>query len=152
MNLFSNVFSFRLLVMETKCPFTKMKTKLMKMNPIGKLMAFQNDPYGFFDQHKPENTTKPIYLNLGLRRFFFCYDPQQAQSFLPFGGGSRICIGAALAKLEATLVLQKLCERYEMRPAHSGPPQIEALITAHTNSPLPVFFKRREIAEERAMV
>lgn len=64
--------------METKCPFTK----LMKKNPIGKLMAFQNDPFGFFDEHKPENTNKPVYLNLGFRRFFFCYDPQHAQHVL----------------------------------------------------------------------
>ncbi|WP_413289777.1 cytochrome P450 [Bdellovibrio sp. HCB337] len=64
-------------------------------------------------------------------------------SFLPFGGGPRICIGMALAKLEATLVLQKLCERYEMQAANPEPPEIEALITAHTKSPLPVFFKRR---------
>jgi cytochrome P450 len=64
-------------------------------------------------------------------------------SFIPFGGGSRICIGAPLAKLEATLVLQKLCERYEMSPANSAPPDIEALITAHTKSPLPIFFKKR---------
>jgi cytochrome P450 len=64
-------------------------------------------------------------------------------SFIPFGGGPRICIGAALAKMEATLVLQKLCARYEMRPASAAPPEIEGLITAHTKSPLPVFFKRR---------
>jgi cytochrome P450 len=70
-------------------------------------------------------------------------------SFIPFGGGPRICIGASLAKLEATLVLQKLCERYEMKPANSTPPEIEALITAHTNSPLPVFFKKRNIARGR---
>lgn len=67
-------------------------------------------------------------------------------SFLPFGGDSRICIGAPLAKLEASLVLQRLCERYEMRPADSAPPEIEALITAHTQSPLPIFFKRRSHA------
>jgi cytochrome P450 len=65
-------------------------------------------------------------------------------SFIPFGGGPRICIGAALAKLEATLVLQKLCLRYEMRAVHANPPAIEALITAHTKEPLPVFFRRRE--------
>lgn len=65
-------------------------------------------------------------------------------SFIPFGGGPRICIGAALAKLEATLVLQRLCERYEMCPARPKPPEIEALITAHTNAPLPMFFKKRE--------
>lgn len=73
-------------------------------------------------------------------------------SFIPFGGGPRICIGAALAKLEATLVLQKLCERYEMHPASSAPPEIEALITAHTKSPLPIFFKHREHRAERATV
>lgn len=73
----------------------------------------------------------------------FLNDIKHPFSFLPFGGGPRICIGAALAKLEATSVLQKLCERYEMRPAHPSPPEIEALITAHTNSPLPVFFRRR---------
>lgn len=73
----------------------------------------------------------------------FLSDIKHPFSFLPFGGGPRICIGAALAKLEATLVLQKLCERYEMRPAHPVPPEIEALITVHTNSPLPIFFRRR---------
>lgn len=73
----------------------------------------------------------------------FLRDLKHPFSFLPFGGGPRICIGAALAKLEATLVIQKLCERYEMRPAHQQPPQIEALITAHTNSPLPAYFRRR---------
>lgn len=66
-------------------------------------------------------------------------------SFIPFGGGPRICIGAALAKLEATLVLQKLCERYEMQPVQSTAPKIEALITAHTKDPLYVFFKKREL-------
>ena len=73
-------------------------------------------------------------------------------SFIPFGGGPRICIGMALAKLEATLVLQKLCERYEMRPANPVPPEIEALITAHAKSPLPVFFKKRKVAGEKALV
>lgn len=64
-------------------------------------------------------------------------------SFIPFGGGPRICIGAALAKLEATLVLQRLCERYEMQPVQVAAPKIEALITAHTKDPLQVFFKKR---------
>lgn len=73
-------------------------------------------------------------------------------SFIPFGGGPRICIGAALAKLEATLVLQKLCLRYEMRTVHASPPAIEALITAHTQEPLPVFFKRRETISKSAEV
>ena len=64
-------------------------------------------------------------------------------SFIPFGGGPRICIGAALAKLEATLVIQKLCQRYEMRAAKPNAPTIEALITAHTKDPLHVYFNHR---------
>ncbi|WP_409479776.1 cytochrome P450 [Pseudobdellovibrio sp. HCB154] len=74
----------------------------------------------------------------------FLEDLKHQFSFIPFGGGPRICIGAALAKLEATLVLQKLCERYEMQTVYNRPPTIEALITAHTNEPLPVIFKRRD--------
>lgn len=75
-------------------------------------------------------------------------------SFIPFGGGPRICIGAALAKLEATMVLQKLCERYEMSAAQPQPPEIEALITAHTKAPLPVFFRKRkqQLKKENAAV
>lgn len=71
-------------------------------------------------------------------------------SFLPFGGGPRICIGASLAKLEATLVLQKLCTRYRMRPANAAAPEIEALITAHTSSPLPIFFEKRGVNMKEA--
>lgn len=74
----------------------------------------------------------------------FLNEPSHPFSFIPFGGGPRICIGAALAKLEATLVLQKLCQKYEMSPADSAPPEIEALITAHTKSPLRILFKKRE--------
>lgn len=69
-------------------------------------------------------------------------------SFIPFGGGPRICIGALLAKLEATLVLQKLCARYEMSPFLKSPPEIEGLITAHTKAPLFVFFKKRHFMNE----
>lgn len=64
-------------------------------------------------------------------------------AFLPFGGGTRICIGAPLALMEATVVLQKLCERYRMIPVRREPPEIEGLITAHTKSPLHVRLERR---------
>ncbi len=73
----------------------------------------------------------------------FLNDLKHPFSFIPFGGGPRICIGADLAKLEATLVLQSLCKHYKMRPAKSSPPEIEALITAHTKDPLFVHFSKR---------
>lgn len=65
-------------------------------------------------------------------------------SFIPFGGGPRVCVGASLARLEATMILQMLCRRYEMIPLNESPPEIEAFITAHTKSPLPILFKKRQ--------
>ncbi len=66
-----------------------------------------------------------------------------SHGFIPFGGGARICIGAPLAMMEATVVLQKICERYEFEAAKESPPEIEGLITAHTKSPLYLRLKRR---------
>lgn len=46
-------------------------------------------------------------------------------SYLPFGGGKRICIGAAFALAEATVLLATLAQRYSLRvvPGHLVEPQ-----------------------------
>jgi cytochrome P450 len=46
-------------------------------------------------------------------------------SYLPFGGGKRICIGAAFALAEATVLLASLAQRYSLRvvPGHKVEPQ-----------------------------
>jgi cytochrome P450 len=46
-------------------------------------------------------------------------------SYLPFGGGKRICIGAAFALAEATVLLATLAQRYSLRvvPGHEVEPQ-----------------------------
>ena len=54
----------------------------MRKNPIGRLLEFQNDPFGFFDEYKPVDTKKPVALNSGFRRFYFCYDPAHAEHIL----------------------------------------------------------------------
>ena len=50
-------------------------------------------------------------------------------AYMPFGGGKRICIGAAFALAEATILLATLAQRYTLRvvPGHRVEPQ--ALIT-----------------------
>jgi cytochrome P450 len=50
-------------------------------------------------------------------------------SYLPFGGGKRLCIGAAFSLAEATILLATLAQRYSLRlaPGHRVEPQ--ALIT-----------------------
>lgn len=73
----------------------------------------------------------------------FLEKPKHSYAFIPFGGGPRICIGSRLAIMEATVVLQKLCERYQIEAVSSKPPEIEGLITAHTKSPLYVKLHRR---------
>src|SRR3984957_11354264 len=46
-------------------------------------------------------------------------------SYLPFGGGKRICIGAAFALSEATVLLASLAQRYRLHvvPGHKVEPQ-----------------------------
>ena len=46
-------------------------------------------------------------------------------TYLPFGGGRRICIGAAFATAEATILLAAVAQRYRLRlvPGHSVEPQ-----------------------------
>jgi cytochrome P450 len=50
-------------------------------------------------------------------------------SYLPFGGGRRICIGAAFAVTEATILLATIAQRFRLAlmPGHRVEPQ--ALIT-----------------------
>ena len=50
-------------------------------------------------------------------------------SYLPFGGGRRICIGAAFAMAEATLLLATLAQRYRLRLAPGHPVEAQGLIT-----------------------
>jgi cytochrome P450 len=53
-------------------------------------------------------------------------------SYLPFGGGPRICIGAAFAMAETMLMLTTIAQRYSLRlaPGHKVEPQ--GLITLRT--------------------
>jgi cytochrome P450 len=46
-------------------------------------------------------------------------------AYLPFGGGKRICIGAAFALAEATILLATIAQRYRLRlvPGHRVEPQ-----------------------------
>jgi cytochrome P450 len=44
--------------------------------------------------------------------------------YLPFGAGSRSCIGRALALLETTVVTGVVVERFELEPVGAGPEQL----------------------------
>lgn len=62
------------------------------------------------------------------------FSPEQSAararfSYLPFGGGRRICIGAAFATAEATLLLATMAQRYRLRLAAGHPVEPQGLIT-----------------------
>jgi cytochrome P450 len=50
-------------------------------------------------------------------------------SYLPFGGGRRICIGAAFAMAEATILLATIAQRYRLRLVSGHPVEPQGLIT-----------------------
>jgi cytochrome P450 len=50
-------------------------------------------------------------------------------AYLPFGGGKRICIGAAFALAEATILLATLAQRFTLRVVPGHPVEPQGLIT-----------------------
>jgi len=52
-------------------------------------------------------------------------DPPSSQTWLPFGGGTRRCLGAGFSLMESEVVLRELLTRFEVRPAD---PRAEATI------------------------
>lgn len=75
----------------------------------------REDLYPEPDQFKPERF---------LERQFSAYE------FLPFGGGARVCIGAALALFEMKLVLATILSRYQLALVDRRPeqPKFEGLL------------------------
>jgi cytochrome P450 len=62
------------------------------------------------------------------------FSPQQSAArarftYLPFGGGRRICIGAAFATAEATILLATLAQRYRLALVPGHPVEPQGLIT-----------------------
>ncbi|HMD72778.1 MAG TPA: cytochrome P450 [Steroidobacteraceae bacterium] len=62
------------------------------------------------------------------------FSPEQSAararfSYLPFGGGRRICIGAAFATAEAMILLATIAQRYRLRLVAGHPVEPQGLIT-----------------------
>lgn len=53
-------------------------------------------------------------------------------AYIPFGMGPRVCIGAAFALLEATLILARIVSRYDIRIEHAERVQPAARLTTRT--------------------
>jgi cytochrome P450 len=52
-------------------------------------------------------------------------DPPDTYTWLPFGGGTRRCLGASFALMEMRIVLARVLERAALRPADPRPEKIQ---------------------------
>lgn len=65
-------------------------------------------------------------------------------AYIPFGGGPRICIGAAFAMAEAMLILATIAQRYRLRLKPGFPVEPQGLITLRPRYGLKMFLERRQ--------
>ncbi len=64
-------------------------------------------------------------------------------AYFPFGGGSRVCIGEAFARIEGTLVLATIAQRFALRATDERPVGIAAHATLRPERPIVLRVERR---------
>jgi cytochrome P450 family 135 len=78
----------------------------IRVYPAIALVHHREDLYSGADEFRPER---------------FIDEGAESYSWLPFGGGIRRCIGAALAKAEMAEVIRTVAGRVELAPVHPDP-------------------------------
>ena len=74
-------------------------------------------PCTYLVHHRPELYPEPEEF----RPERFLERSYSSCEFFPFGGGARICIGAALANVQMPIALAIILTTWQLRPAHRGP-------------------------------
>jgi cytochrome P450 len=70
-------------------------------------------------------------------------DKRPRYSYLPFGGGPRVCIGATLAMTEATIILAVLAQRFRVRLKEGQKVTLQARITLKPRHGITAILERR---------
>jgi len=63
---------------------------------------------------------------------FLTADGPDTYTWIPFGGGTRRCIGAAFAATEARLIMRRILERTELRAGSPELEEVQIRIITHT--------------------
>ncbi|MCE7027830.1 cytochrome P450 [Jiella avicenniae] len=66
----------------------------------------------------------------------------QRLAYMPFSMGARVCVGAAFAMQEATLVLAEIMRRFELRPVPGHEPQPVSRLTVRSENGIRLFVDR----------
>jgi cytochrome P450 len=64
-------------------------------------------------------------------------------SYIPFGGGPRVCIGNNLAMMQILLIVATLLRRYDFSTTRSEPLGIRPMMLLRPDGPVPLWAKRR---------
>lgn len=99
---------------------------------VGRNPAYWEDP----DEFRPERFQK--YVGDGKRGV-----RGPLYTWIPYGAGPRVCIGAQLAQLEAVLILAQVVQRFQLAAVRPGLPRLQALVTLRPQGGLPVLLTSR---------
>ncbi|MFM7566764.1 MAG: cytochrome P450, partial [Flavobacteriales bacterium] len=71
-------------------------------------------------------------------------EKQHPFSFIPFGGGPRVCIGQNMALMQILLVVSTLVRDYDFSLVNSSGVGIKSMMLLRPDGPVMMHFKKRE--------
>jgi cytochrome P450 len=83
----------------------------IEINPSIRMIHRRADLYPRPKEFRPERFLGP--------------DAPDTYTWVPFGGGTRRCLGASFALMEMRVVLQRVLERAQLRAAHAEPEKVQ---------------------------
>jgi cytochrome P450 len=105
----------------------------IEVNPSIRLMHWREDLYPDPKAFRPERFLGP--------------DAPDTYTWVPFGGGTRRCLGASFAQMEMRLVLRRVLRRATLWPANKEPDEMQfRAITIAPKHGAPVVMSKRDAA------
>jgi cytochrome P450 len=83
----------------------------VELNPSIRIIHRRDDLYPHASEFRPER--------------FLGASPPDTYTWVPFGGGTRRCLGASFAQMEMRVALRRILERATLRPASTKPDPVQ---------------------------
>lgn len=118
---------------ENRKPFTLGGYRIRRRSQIMMMQSYMHHDERYFEEpeeFRPERFDKEL-------------PPCARQAYFPFGGGSRVCIGAGFAMTEAVLVLATLARHWRFVPPPGQEIELQTAITLRPRHGVPMRLERR---------